>query len=220
MRLAPLLSGLLATTLLALAGCEITVGPPSEDQSQPHTIQVPPAQAAVVGKGIDPQEQRPRTTGPDEQPTDPPSVVVAQRQGKSKRPRSDAERPDAGQASGTSERALDRIGAEIRDALSLRKTLVVWLIESTPDSKKLSEDATNLIVKQMQTLGSGQPNPLEVAAISYASDPTILTSAPASSADELRRALAAAKSGQGDKANIFAQAALPGAGQGLEHDRQ
>ena len=51
MRLAPLLSGLLATTLLALAGCEITVGPPSEDQSKPHTIQVPPAQAAVMGKG-------------------------------------------------------------------------------------------------------------------------------------------------------------------------
>jgi len=207
MRLTALLSGILAAMLLALAGCEVTVGSPQsgEDQSKPRAIQVPPAQAAVMGKGIELQEQRERTPRKDERPADEPAVLVAQREGKSKRPRGDAERPQAGQASGASERrALDRIGAEIRDALSLRKTLVVWLIESTPDSKKLAEEATDPIIKQMQELSSGQPNPLEFAAISYASDPTILAPAPTSIADDLRRALGTAKSGQGDKANICA----------------
>jgi hypothetical protein len=208
MRLAPnLLSGLLAAMLLALAGCEITVGSPqsSEDQPKPRAIQVPPAQAAVMGKGTELQEQRGRTTGQEERPPDQPAVVVAQREGKSKGPRAGAERPEGGPPSGTSQRrAMDRIGAEIRDALTLRKTLVVWLIENTPDSKKLAEDTNDLIVKQMQELSSGQTNSLEMAAISYASDATILTSAPTSSADDLRRALAAAKSGQGDKVNVSA----------------
>jgi hypothetical protein len=206
MRLAPHNSSILAAMLLALAGCEIAVGPPSEDQSKPRTIQVPPAQAAVMGKGIEVQEQRGTTTGQNERPADQAPVgILAQREGKSKRGRDDAERPEAGQASGTGERrALDRIGAEIRDALSLRKTLVVWLIESTTDSKKLAEDANDLIVKQMQELSSGQPNPLEVAAIRYGSEQTILISAPTGSADEVRRALGAAKSSQDEKVNVFA----------------
>jgi len=206
MRLAPLLSWILAAILPALAGCEITVGSPasSEDQSKPRAIQVPPAQAAVMGKGTEFQDQRESVANQDEPPAQQP-VVIAQREGKSKRARGDAEKSESGPPPGASERrALDRIGAEIRDALTLRKTLVVWLIENTADSKRLAEDAVDPIVRQMQDLSAGQPNPLEVAAISYGSDPTILTSVPTSSADELRRALAAAKSGQGDKANIFA----------------
>lgn len=192
--------------LLALAGCEVTIGSPqsNEDQSKPRAIQVPPAQAAVMGKGTELQEPREKITGQVERRAGQP-IVVAQREGKSKGPRAGAERPEGGPPSGTSQRrVMDRIGAEIRDALTLRKTLVVWLIENTPDSKKLAEDATDLIVKQMQELGSGKPSSLEMAAISYASDAPILTSAPTASADELRRALAAAKSGQGDKVNVSA----------------
>jgi hypothetical protein len=190
--------------LSVLAGCEVTVGPPqSSEESQPHKIQVPAAQAAVMGKGIELQEQRERAAREDEQSTRKPDLLVAQREGRANRARGEEKAADGPPPGFNERRAIDRIGAEIRDALSLRKTLVVWLIENTADSKKLADDATDLITKQMQEF-SGQPNPLEMAAVSYGSDPTILTPVPVGSADELRRSLAAAKSGQGDKANVFA----------------
>ena len=192
--------------LSVLAGCEVTVGPPSSDEeSKPRAIQVPPAQAAVMGKGIELQERREKPEIKNQQLTDPPQILVAQREGKAKRGRGETDKSTDASPSGFNERrAVDRIAAEIRDALSLRKTLVVWLIENTSDSRKLADDATNLIAGQMHELGAGLANPLEMAAIGYGSESTILTPAPTSSADELRQALSAAKSGPGDKVNVLA----------------
>src|SRR5205085_10792681 len=99
MRVAPHLRWILAAMLLTLAGCEVSVGPP-EDQSKPHAIQVPPAQAAVMGKGIDLQKPHENAANQDEQPADQPPIVVAQREGKSKRTGGDAEKFEGGPPSG------------------------------------------------------------------------------------------------------------------------
>src|SRR5262245_1529258 len=83
-----------AALLSGLAGCEITVEPPqsSRDQSKPHAIQVPPAQAAVIGQAAQREEQPEKTTTEPKRADNHPTVEIGQRDAKSKRARVDSEK--------------------------------------------------------------------------------------------------------------------------------
>jgi hypothetical protein len=101
-------------------------------------------------------------------------------------------------------RAISRIGGEIRDALSLGNTLVVWLVEQTPAAESLHRVSIDPIVELVQEAGAEYPGRLQVAVLGYASEARWATPNPTSKADELRSALAGLSSDKSGRANVCA----------------
>ncbi|HEY2827176.1 MAG TPA: hypothetical protein VGJ04_06210, partial [Pirellulales bacterium] len=186
-----------AAALLA-AGCEIKVDPPAE--KPPPVIRVPEAQAAIISKGEESKQQAAAQKSPDRLPTQPD-----RRRKDSRLPAKDLSDDDLAEAKFkfNVHQAVDRIGAEIRDALSLRKTLVVLLVEQTDKSSSLSDRIAQQIAPLARNLNADYPGRFQMAIIGYARDPNLLTRTPTSDSDQLDEALAASKQTNGDKANVF-----------------
>ncbi len=151
------------------------------------SIKVPPAQAALIGKGdeLEKQSRAKSKNAPDRRGKKSPG--------------------DSQAVFRSSERtAADKIAAEIRDALQLRKTLVVWLIEQSPDSATLAGNMTDQMVRIMQEIGPESAGNLEMAVVSYGGDVSMLTPEPVTEADKLHSALAPLKAKKGESANSSA----------------
>ena len=102
------------------------------------------------------------------------------------------------------QQAFDRIAAEIRDSLSLRKTLVVWMIEETSASASLAENVTDEINRIMRDLGSSNAGQLEMAVVGYGNEVNVATPEPAHDALQLQTALSELRGHQDQPAHLFA----------------
>jgi hypothetical protein len=156
-----------------------------EPEATAKPIKVPPAQAALVGKGAELENQA---------------------KGKPKRVANERTKDSSGGGAPTvfrtNERsAAEKIAAEIRDALQLRKTLVVWLVEQTPESSTLASNMADQIGRIMQEIAPASAGNLEMAVVSYGSDVNVLTPEPVADAQKLRSALTAIKDRKGEAGN-------------------
>ncbi|HEY2759133.1 MAG TPA: hypothetical protein VGI75_00280, partial [Pirellulales bacterium] len=100
--------------------------------------------------------------------------------------------------------AMDLIKAEIRDSLKLRKTLVVWVVEQTPQSGALVNDASQQISRAMLASDGSKLNNLKMAVIGYAGAINLITPDPIGDANLLTNSLRPLKDKKGDTANVFA----------------
>ena len=157
-----------ATILLAGHCCAA-----QDSEKTPKAILVPPAQAAIVGKG---EELERNANGPAE------GKQIPRREGKG-----------AGSAQPPfifdERQACQHIAAEIRDALSLRKTLVVWLVEQTADSRALARNTADQIRKLSQEFSSVEPGRLQMAIVGYGDKVNLVTPEPIADAAQLQKAL-------------------------------
>jgi len=113
--------------------------------------------------------------------------------------------PRAGIVAGFGQQqALAKITAEIRDALSLRKTLVVWLVEESSAASSLTEKLNDEIGRAMGELFSANPDRLEAAIVGFGSDVRIATPEPVHEAGPFDRALGEIKRSDGEQADVFA----------------
>jgi hypothetical protein len=184
---------LACAVVLLSSGCEIKTNQP---ETNPPVIRVPPAQAALVGMGEKLQQERAQQA---ERPNQRRDALLAA--GNSSKNDSDAV---ASKYKFNVHQAVDRIAAEIHDALSLRKTLVVLFIEQTSQAGSLPERATQQLSPLVQNLCSSYPGRFEMAIVGYSNDVNLLTPAPTADPDQLEAALTAARQTSGDKANVFA----------------
>ncbi len=102
------------------------------------------------------------------------------------------------------QQALAKITAEIRDALSLRKTLVVWLVEESSAASSLTEKLTDEIGRTMGELFSANPDRLETAVVGFGNEVRIATPEPVHEAGPFDRALGEIKRSGGEQADVFA----------------
>jgi hypothetical protein len=100
-------------------------------------------------------------------------------------------------------RAIGRIGGEIRDAVALQPTLVVWLIELSPEAEPLRNSAKDAIVDILQQLGDEHPGKLEMAVVGYGADARIATETPVAKTTDLQSALAGLSNDRGGRVNLF-----------------
>jgi hypothetical protein len=195
------------------AGCEIKVGPP---ETKPTEIRVPPAQAALVGAGEKQGKQSQQQ--PDVQSPQPPKSkssaatfpIAENPQSKPRRDRLAARNSPEKDPDVESQKfkfnvhqAVDRIAAEIRDALSLRKTLVVLLVEQTAQANSLADRISQQMRPMAHDLCASYPGRFEMAVVGYGSDVNLITPVATADPDKLDDALAAIKQSSGDKANLF-----------------
>ncbi len=208
-RLFPWQSALTALVLVCAAtlpsGCEIKVEQP--ESKPPPVIRIPPAQAAVIASD-EKLEQRHEQENQAAQPSPATPKPPAADSNKAKPPKA---RPPAANPNDPSAKfrlnvhqAIERIGAEIRDALSLHKTLVVLLVEQTAQSKSLAERIALQTSPLVHNLCTSYPGQFEMAVVGYGSEVNFLTPAPMGDADPLDSALTATKQTSGNKANVFA----------------
>lgn len=123
----------------------------------------------------------------------------AQAEPRKGRPRSQATVAGFGQR-----QAVERVAAEIRDALSLRKTLVVWLIEQSTASASLTERLTEEIGRTMGSLCSANSDRLEVAVVGFGSEVHFASPGPVHDSQQVQRAFAEIKGGSGEPTDVFA----------------
>ena len=144
----------------------------------PSQVQVPPAQAEQVGKGEEFQrqaQQKPRQQPP---PRGSPSGAAAQ-----------AEQPNGSSKASLAEtKAIDRIAAEIRESLQLRKTIVVWLVEQSPEAAPLTRNMPDHICRILEEFSAGATLP-QMAVIGYGPESRFLISEPTSDVEKIRKAL-------------------------------
>lgn len=164
----------LAVGFALLVGCEIEVERPSAPPTQ--GVRVPPRQAEHVGKGQFTGFPDPATRT-DLRTADPPA------DGK---PRRGMRSLLGGQSQ---QDAVDRISAEIADASQLRKTLVVWLIEKSPEAESLVKNMTGAITRLMREPAANPSNPVEMAVIGYGDEVELITPKPATDVETLEAAL-------------------------------
>jgi hypothetical protein len=202
---------LCCASAIAVLGCQAKHEAPAAKSPE---IRVPPAQAAVIGKSLELKQQhsQERKTA-ENSPTNPPK---ASRQEESKQPQrqhvmlaaadSPEKQPPAGAGKFKFEvpQAVDAIAAEIRDALGLRKTLVVVLVEQTAAASPLADAFTEQLNHVVQEIAAEQPGQLEMAVLGYSNNVNFLTPEATANADQIEKALSAAKAVKGDKANVFA----------------
>lgn len=100
-------------------------------------------------------------------------------------------------------RAIQRIGGEIGDAVSLQPTLVVWLMELSPQAESLRNAAKDAIVDLMQQLGDEHPGKLEMAVVGYGSDARIVTENPVSKSTDLQPVLSGLSNDRSGRINLF-----------------
>jgi hypothetical protein len=174
------------------AGLICTVALRADDAAQidAKNVLVPPAQAALVGKGADLEKPennkgKGRKGGAKGRANEPTAA--------------DSGRPATGKVD--ERRAADKMLLEIRDCLSLRKTLVVWIVEQSRDSAKLASsmaDQIDRIYSELKNVPSGK---LETAIVGYGENVNWLTPEPVADLGQLKSAIAALKdkSSDGDK---------------------
>jgi hypothetical protein len=205
LRWQPTLSTFVLTWAAIFAGCEIKIEQP--ESKQPTAIRVPAAQAAIIAAGEKSEPQQTQDKAADQPPpaTPKPSATDSNQANPPKA------HPPAANANDPSvkfrlnvHQAIERIGAEIRDALSLNKTLVVLLVEQTAPSSSLVERITTQTSPLVHNLCAVYPGQFEIAVIGYGNDVNFLTPAPTSDAGQIESALNAIKQTSGDKANVFA----------------
>lgn len=100
--------------------------------------------------------------------------------------------------------AVDRIAAEIRDALTLRKTLVVWIVEQSTEAGSLPQRTADEIGRVMPDLLSAADGRLEVAIVGFANESNLITPDPIASAERLQQAILELTVAKGDKAAALA----------------
>lgn len=158
----------------------------------PNPVQVPAAQAEQIGKGEEFQRQAAQRAKPRER-----SAGI----------RADAQNPDSRSTSGSANaslaetKAIDRIAAEIRDSLQLRKTLVVWLVEQSADAAPLTRNMADHIDRLFHDLRPAQPDQLKMAVIGYGAELKVLTPEPTSDVETLQTALADLDGQSGDRSD-------------------
>ena len=160
-------------------------------------VPVPPAQAEQIGKGEEFQRQTSSGHTRRERLRKRASNVADVR---NPEPRS----AETSQANIAQTLAVDRIGAVIRDALSLRKTLVVWLVEQSAEAAPLSQNMADQICRTLEDLSAGASLP-QMAVIRYGSDVKVLTAEPTSDVATLRKAL---RSGSPQRRSLRENAAI------------
>jgi hypothetical protein len=170
--------------LCLLSGCNVSVAQP-EPEPEPKKIQMPAAQAEQVGKGeeLEPQNAH-RVAAERNKP-----VEVAQAEGRADRAIERGQSRQLANASFDELQALDQISAEIRDSLSLRKTLVVWIVEQTSEAMPLAKNVAERIPALLEDLHSTDGNALEMAVVTYGDQVNVLTPEPVEQASAIRKAL-------------------------------
>jgi hypothetical protein len=147
-------------------------------------VQVPPGQAEQIGKGEAFQ-------------SDPAANM------KRKGPESAAnDQPTGGSAKPPSDKIVDRLTAEIRDALELRKTLVVWLVEQSPQAAETARNARTQIERIAREASASAEHTLATAVIAYGAEIKLLTLQPIEDSAKLNAVLAdlqSVKPGDADK---------------------
>jgi hypothetical protein len=145
-------------------------------------IQVPPAQAAIVGKGEE-LEQTEKRKG------------KGNRGGKKGRAAESTTSGNANSSPGRFDerRAADQLLLEVRDCLALRRTLVVWLVEQSSDSSKLAANMAAQIDRICSELKNVPSGKLEMAVVGYGENVNLLTSEPVGDLSQLSSAIAALK---------------------------
>jgi hypothetical protein len=197
---------------LLATGCEIKQEQP--ETKPPPVIRVPPVQAALVAKdaALAQQADRQAQTQP-RQPTQPkpqaPPKSVSLADAHPNRDRNDLffaadDSPNANRATESAKsqfnvhQALIRIAAEIRDALGLGKTLVVLLVEQTPDAGQLPDRMSEQMTRLSNMLCVTNPGRFEMAVISYGSTVKLLTAGATGNVDQLDQALSSLKRSDSD----------------------
>lgn len=196
---------------IAAYGCQAKHKAPA---NKPPEIRVPPAQAAVIGKGLELEQQHsnahPAATN---QQANPPKTAHHEAEESQQRQRmllAAADSPERKPAPGAGKfkfevpQAVDAIAAEIRDALGLRKTLVVVLVEQTAAARSLAEEFTEQMNHAVQEIAASQPGRLEVAVLGYSNAVNFLTLEATADADQIEKAFSAVKEAKGTQADLFA----------------
>ncbi len=102
--------------------------------------------------------------------------------------------------------AIEKVSLEVRDALKIRDTLVVFVIDRTSGSQMRS-DATSALTKMYQgadkPVGDNPPNKLYGAVVAYSDDAQFATKEPLSKEGDIRTAITGISEASG-KANTFA----------------
>ena len=190
------------TALVVALG--LTRAASADDAPAKPSVQVPPGQAKLIGKGEDFQQRsvtdRPK---PDETAT-PKNSNDSNPERKKRDPNPST---GASRATPSETKAVEHVAAEIRDSLELRKTLVVWIVEQSDESALLVRDIAREIGRVMQNLTASGRGRLQMAMISYGTQSTLLTEQPAEDAAGLQAAiekLGAKNSDHADSAIPFA----------------
>jgi hypothetical protein len=151
-------------------------------QTDAKKVLVPPAQAALVGKGAD-LEQPENNKGKGRK---------GGAKGRTNEPTAaDFGKPATGRVD--ERRAADKMLLEIRDCLSLRKTLVVWIVEQSRDSAKLASNMADQIDRIYAELKNVPPGKLETVIVGYGETVNWLTPEPVADVAQLKSAIAALK---------------------------
>jgi hypothetical protein len=191
--------------LALLAGCEIQVDAPQP--KPPPEIRVPQAQKAVVGVGDkDKAEREQQKNDSEHQPSRAARAEPQKRPDRIAARNSQPNRADVEESKFTFNvhDAVERIAAEIRDALSLRKTLVVLLVDQNRQAESLADRVAQQFSPVIRQLCSTSDGRFEMTVVGYGSETNLITPTPSSDADRLEEALNAAKKTSGDAVHLFA----------------
>lgn len=196
---------MLLSTLVP-TGCEVQVNVPQP--KPPPEIRVPPAQAAMIGIGDKDKAEKEQQKTDGEHRT-LPRAATAEPQRRPDRIAARNSPPGKSDAEDSKftfnvHDAVERIAAEIRDALSLRKTLVVLLVDQNRQAESLAERVAQQLSPVVHQLCSSNDGRFEMAVVGYGSETNLITPIPTSDADRFDEAINAAKKTSGDKANVFA----------------
>jgi hypothetical protein len=192
----------------AVAGCQHETAATEEPA---HVVQVPEIQAAQIGKGAELESGAEKRSSKSDNPNQSVGKSKSDDPSNSNSPIPNGAEPKVGKhgagpalrpLSGSFDRhdALERIRAETADALDLRKTLVVWMVEQTPASSSLTSGLADELVRMLDSFG-GDPIQPEMAVIGYADDASLLTQQPTSDSAKLRQAVGGLSKKKGDKGN-------------------
>jgi hypothetical protein len=201
------------TAACLLPGCDIKVNPP---ETKPVVIRVPPAQAALVGMGekLERDREQAKQAKQAKQQQSPKPKIAATDPSKTNQRREqllasgDSTKNDPDEESAKYKfnvhQAIQRIAAEIRDAISLRKTLVILLVEQTTQASTLSDRVAQQIGPVVHNLCASYPGRFEMAIVGYGNDMNLITPVASADVDAIDAALSALKQTHGNKANVFA----------------
>ncbi|HZZ70810.1 MAG TPA: hypothetical protein VFE24_01055 [Pirellulales bacterium] len=173
-------------TLLLLTGCDD--GPPARSPitTRPPVTARPGAQVAAKPK------VEPVAAPKKDEFNFSKEVSAIERPLDTASPRFDDNRPGA-RGNMPQVPAVNRLAVEVRDALKVRNTLVIWVLDRTsgPEVRSDATNATELFYRDAgRPVGDKRPNTLYTAVVMYADKPEFLTKEPVSSEADARTALA------------------------------
>ncbi|HZZ30164.1 MAG TPA: vWA domain-containing protein [Pirellulales bacterium] len=207
---------------LISTGCEIKIEPPAE--KPPPVIKLPPAQAALVGLGARVEKQQAEAAAAkatrsnfhsaDTHAADrPPQAETTPRPHRedillaaNDQPAQNKGNRPGGVSGGKFDvpQAVEQIALEINDALELRKTLVVLLVEQTSKASSLVGSVADRFTQLAHELEKTHAGQFQMAVAGYSDGVNWILPEPAGDANAIETALLAAKDTKGDKAHVFA----------------